>query len=52
MMLTPQDLTEIIKIAKHCLKDPEILDKISFEMNIDSQELSSLCDKIAQYLDN
>ena len=48
--MTPDEITILLEIAKHCLQDPETFDKISFEMNINSDDLSNLREKLVAYL--
>ena len=48
--MTPEEITILLEIAKHCLQDPEAFDKISFEMNINGDDLSNLKQKLVAYL--
>ena len=49
-MLTPEDITKALELTKHCLTDPEILDKLSFELNAEEKDLVELKERIQQYL--
>jgi hypothetical protein len=48
--MTPEEITILLEIAKHCLQDPELLDRISFEMNMSAEDLNTLKDKLIAYL--
>ena len=48
--MTPDEITILLEIAKHCLQDSDLFDKISFEMNIGSEDLETLKQKLITYL--
>ena len=48
--MTPDEITILLEIAKHCLQDPETFDKICFEMNISNDDLTNLKEKLVAYL--
>jgi len=48
--MTPEEITILLEIAKHCLQDSDLFDNISFEMNIGSEDLETLKQKLITYL--
>jgi hypothetical protein len=47
--MNPQEITLSLSIAKHCLQDSEIFDRIAFEMNLNKEELVSLLIKLQEH---
>lgn len=49
-MLTPEDITKALAVAKHCLTDSELLSRLAFEMNLEEKDLVELTEKLIQHL--
>jgi hypothetical protein len=47
--MNPQEITISLLIAKHCLQDPEISDRIAFEMNLNKEDIVSLLTKLQEH---
>jgi hypothetical protein len=47
--MNPQDITISLLIAKHCLQDPEISDRIQFELNLSKEETDLLLVKLQEH---
>jgi hypothetical protein len=47
--MNPQDITISLLIAKHCLQDPEISDRVQFELNLSPEETDSLLTKLQEH---
>ena len=48
-IMNPQEITISLLIAKHCLQDPEISDRIAFELNLNKEEIESLLVKLQEH---
>ena len=49
-MLTPEDITKALTIAKHCLTDDDLFGRIAFDMNPEEKDLVELKEKLQKYL--
>jgi hypothetical protein len=47
--MNPQEIIISLLIAKHCLQDPEISDRIQFEMNLNPEDTESLLVKLKEH---
>jgi hypothetical protein len=47
--MNPQEITLSLMIAKHCLQDSEISDRIVFEMNLSKEDIDSLLVKLQEH---
>jgi hypothetical protein len=47
--MNPQEITFSLSIAKHCLQDTEISDRIAFELNLSKEEIDSLLVKLQEH---
>jgi hypothetical protein len=50
--MNPQDITFSLLIAKHCLQDVEISDKVQFELNLTREEIDSLLIKLKEHFEH
>ena len=48
--MTPDEITILLQIAKHCLQDDEQLSNIAFEMNMVEDHAFKLREKLVEYL--
>ncbi|MFZ9657889.1 MAG: hypothetical protein ACO29Z_04290 [Crocinitomicaceae bacterium] len=50
--MTPEEITILLQIAKHCLQEDEQLSNIAFEMNIAEEHILKLREKLIAHLNS
>jgi len=50
--MTPDEITLLLQIAKHCLQDDDQLSNIAFEMNISEDCVLKLREKLIAHLNS
>jgi hypothetical protein len=47
--MNPQEITISLLIAKHCLQDTEIFDRVKFELNLSPEETDKILSKLQEH---